>query len=72
MRKYATLQFSCMQLYHCLLGVFLFFNFIFFVASPVAVPMVGLACSSHYPGHMALLGLLAAWLSSSLIGVTLH
>lgn len=30
--------------------------------------MVGSACSSHYPGHVALLRLLAAQLSSPLIG----
>jgi len=42
--------------------------FLLFVASPVAVPMVGFACSSHYPERVALLRTLAAWLSSALIG----
>lgn len=42
--------------------------FLLFVASSTPVPVVGFACSSHYPGRVALLRLLAARLSSPLIG----
>lgn len=42
--------------------------FLVFVASLAAVPMVGFARLSHYLGRVALLRLLGAWLSSSLIG----
>lgn len=37
------------------------------LASSTLVPMVGFACSSHYPGRVALLRSLAARLSSPLI-----
>lgn len=40
----------------------------YFVPSLAAVPMVGFARLSHYLGRVALLRLLGAWLSSSLIG----
>lgn len=43
-------------------------TFLLFVASSTPVPVVGFACSFHYPGHVALLRLLAARLSSPLIG----
>lgn len=49
---------------NCLLGRLL----LLLVASSTLVPVVGFACSSHYPGRVALLRLLAARLSSPLIG----
>lgn len=42
--------------------------FLLFTASSATVPVVGFARSSHYPGRVALLRLLAAQLSSPLIG----